>query len=351
MNSRERVLAAFDHQEPDRVPRWCGALPEFWSKAKRELEMPDDESLCVRFGDDFRRVWARYAGPGFPLSPGASCRTVFGVERRGLGYGQPTSHPLARASLGGVHDYPWPDPAWMDVSRIREEALRWKRQYAILGGDWSSFWHDAIDLLGMENLYLKMYDQPELVDAVLIHLVDYYAAVSQRIFDAAADAIDVFFIGNDFGSQTGPLLSPAQFERFMLPHIERLVDLGHAYGLKVQLHCCGGFEPLIPAMIEAGLDGLHAIQPCCSGMNLPALKAKYGRDILFNGAIDSHHVLIEGTPDLVRRKTREVLSIMAPGGGYVAGASHDYLLEETPVENVLAMFDTVAEFGAYPVIL
>ncbi|MCX7887858.1 MAG: uroporphyrinogen decarboxylase family protein [Verrucomicrobiae bacterium] len=344
MTSRERVLAAFAHVEPDIVPRWCGASPEFLAKARRELNLPDDESFFVRIGDDFRRVFARYAGPEFPLSPGAVSRTIFGVERAGYGYGQPLAHPLADATLREVHEYPWPDPNWQDVSQIRADALRWNRQYAILGGDWSPFWHDAIDLLGMENLYLKMHEEPEIVDAVLQHLVDYYATVSQRIFDAAADVIDVFFIGNDFGSQSGPLLTPAQFERFMLPHLRRLINLGHAYGLKVQLHCCGGFEPLIPAMIAAGLDGLHAVQPSCAGMDLRTLKSRYGSKILFNGAIDSHHVLINGTPDFVRQRTREVLEIMAPGGGYVAGASHDYILEETPVENVLAMFDTVAEF-------
>jgi len=117
--------------------------------------------------------------------------------------------------------------------------------------------------------------------------------------------------------------------------------------LKVQLHCCGGFTPLIPLLIEAGLDGLHAIQPSCYGMDLKELKANFGDRILFNGAIDSHHVLIEGTPETVRDQTCKVLDIMAPGGGYVAGASHDTILEETPVENVLAMFDTIREYGTY----
>jgi uroporphyrinogen-III decarboxylase len=346
MTSRERVLAAFDHVEPDRVPAWCGASPAFWSKAKRTLEL-DDEGLCERFGDDFRRVLAQYAGPEVPLSEEATYRTVFGIERHGMGYGQPLSHPLAEAALREVHDYAWPDPAWMDVSKIRTEAASHNGRYAILGGDWSPFWHDAIDLLGMENLYLKMYAEPELVDAVLHHLVDYYAAVSQRIFDAAADVIDLFFIGNDFGGQTGPLLGPDLFERFLLPHLARLIDLGHAYGLKVQMHCCGGFEPLIPSMIEAGLDGLHALQPDCRGMDPRALKANFGDKILLNGGIDSHHVLIDGTPKIVVEKTREMLEIMMPGGGYVAGASHDTLLEETPVENVVAMFDTVREFGVY----
>jgi uroporphyrinogen-III decarboxylase len=137
------------------------------------------------------------------------------------------------------------------------------------------------------------------------------------------------------------LLGPDLFRRFMVPHLKRLVDLGHQFNLKIQMHCCGGFAPLIPQMIGIGLDGLHAIQPCCGGMDLRTLKRAFGSRILFNGAIDSHHVLINGTPESVRRATREVLDIMRPGGGYVAGASHDTILEETPVENVLAMFDTV----------
>lgn len=307
----------------------------------------DDEGLRQRFGDDFRRVYAVYTGPEFPLQEGASSRTPFGVERHGLGYGQPIRHPLANATLTKVHDYPWPDPKWMDVSSIRAEAEKCAGQYAILGGDWSPFFHDAIDLLGMEDLVWKMADEPEVVAAVLGHLVDYYAAVSQRIFDAAAEVIDIFFIGNDFGSQTGPLFGPPQFQRFFLPHLQRLIDLGHAYGLKVMLHCCGGFAPLIPLMIQAGLDGLHAVQPSCRGMDLARLKSEFGDKILFNGAIDSHHVLINGTPDFVRKRTREVLEVMKPGGGFVAGASHDWILPETPLENVLAMFDAIHQFGVY----
>lgn len=346
MNSHERVLTAFAHEPPDRVPAWCGASDEFWAKAKGELGL-DDEGLRLRFRDDFRRVFGRYAGPELPLSPGATFRTPFGIERTGLGWGQPLSHPLAQATLDDVHGFAWPDPTSIDVSPIRSDASVYDGQYAILGGDWSPFWHDLIDLLGMETMYLTMYDQPELVDAILGHIVDYYAAVSQNIFDAAADSIDIFFIGNDFGSQRGALLSEVMFRRFLLPHLARLIDLGHAYGLKVMLHCCGGFAELIPAMIEVGLDGLHALQPCCAGMEPQRLKAEFGDKILLNGAIDSHHVLINGTPESVRENTRDTLQVLMPGGGYVAGASHDTILEETPLENVLAMFDAVEEFGYY----
>ncbi len=348
MTSRERVLAAFDHVEPDRVPRWCGASPEFIAKAKRQLALPDTEALFVRFGDDFRRVFARYAGPDefgptAKLQPGASYRSAFGVERHGYGYGQPLSQPLAHASLQEVHEYPWPHPEWMDVSQIRAEALAWNRQYAILGGDWSPFWHDAIDLLGMETLFLKMYDEPELVDAVFSHIVDYYAGVSERIFAAVGDGIDIFFIGNDFGGQTGPLMGDAMFRRFFFPHLRRLCRLGHDHGKKVMLHCCGSYAPLMPALIEAGVDAVQALQPVTPDMQPAALKARFGAQLVLNGGVDSQQVLIEGTPELARQRTRELLNIMRPGGGYILSASHDYLLEETSVENVLAMFDAVME--------
>ena len=114
------------------------------------------------------------------------------------------------------------------------------------------------------------------------------------------------------------------------------------------MHCCGSFAALIPAMIGAGIDALQALQPSTPDMRPANLKAKFGGKLLFNGCIDSQHVLIEGTPLFVREKTKEVIEIMKPGGGYVLSATHDYILPETPVENVLAMFDAAKEFGHYP---
>jgi uroporphyrinogen decarboxylase len=235
----------------------------------------------------------------------------------------------------------------MDVSRVRGDALAWGGRFAVLGGDWSPYYHDAVDLLGMERLMTAMIDDPPFVDAVLERVLDYYAAVSRRIFEAAADALDIFFVGNDFGTQTGPIVGEAMFRRFFLPHLARLADLGHAFGLKVMLHCCGGFAPLIPAMIEVGLDALQSLQPDARGMEPARLKREFGRGIVLNGCIDTHHLLINGTPDLVRRRVREILETMKPGGGYIASPSHDYLLPETSVENVLAMYETVREFGRY----
>ncbi len=353
MTSKERVMTAFGYQEPDRVPCWLGASPEFRLLMRDHLGLADDESLSRWVGDDFRRVFARYAGPPekAPTAnlhyPDATYRTPFGVERHGYGYGMPLNRPLLEATtVREIHDYDWPDPAWMDVSHIRDEVGQYGGEYAILGGDWSPFWHDALDLFSFRNLSYKMYDAPEMVDALLQHVVDYYVGVSTRVFDAAADVIDIFFIGNDFGGQTGPLIGEKLFRRFYVPHLERLASLGHSYGLKVLMHCCGGFAPLIPAMIEAGIDGVQALQPTCRGMDPSDLKSNWGGKLAMMGAVDTQ-LLIEGTPEQARAETRRILGIMKPGGGYVCSPSHDYLLPETPVENVAALYETVREFGAY----
>lgn len=347
MTPKQRVMRTFEFQEPDAVPKWCGMSDEFREKAKRELGL-NDEQLLLRFGDDFRRVYSQRKIPLVQLPEGITWESPFGVQRTGIGYGQPTSHPLCHIeTLAEAEAYPWPDPDMMDVSSIREQALKYRGEYAILGGEWSPFWHDVIDLVEYENLCYLMYDHPDIVSFLFERVTDFYCEVNRKTFEAAGDLIDIFFFGNDLGSQTGPLLGKELFAKFLLPSFSRLIDLGHHYGLKVMLHCCGGYRPLIPLLIEAGLDGLHALQPDARGMEPRSLKQEFGRKIVLNGAIDSHHILINGpTPEFVREKTLQLLSIMAPGGGYIAGASHDTILPETPVENVLAMFDAVWEYSS-----
>ena len=343
MTSRERVLTTFEFGEPDRVPTWLGASPEFINKAINELDLHNEEELLQLFGDDFRRVTAPYMHE----DPDGAEDTPFGIPRAGIGYGMATHNPLSEAGMADIEAYHWPAPDNIDISKIRSDAEKHNEHYAILGGDWSPFWHDLTDLLGMENMFIKMYTEPELVERILEKIMNYYMEVNTRIFEEAADLIDIFFIGNDFGSNTGPLLDVSLFDLFIVPQLKRLSGLGHQYGLKVMLHCCGGFRELIPSMIESGLDGLHAIQPSCRGMDLRELKKEFGDRIVFNGCIDSNFVLIQGTPDHVRQVTENTIDIMKTGGGFIAGASHDYLLEETPVENVHAMFETINTYGKY----
>ncbi len=343
MTSRKRVLTTFEFREPDRVPSWLGASPEFIINALDKLNLKDEEELRQFFGDDFRRITAPYRGK----DPDGHDNGPFGIPRAGVGYGMATTHPLCDAGVDEIKAFPWPDPDHVDLSNLRRDAEKYAGQYAILGGEWSPFWHDLADLLGMENMFIKMYMEPKLVTLVLERIVDYYVEVNSRILEKASDLIDILFIGNDFGSNTGSLLDVSLFDQFIAPQMGRLVDLGHQYKLKVMLHCCGGFRELIPSMIDLGLDGLHAIQPSCHGMDIAALKKDFGDRIVFNGCIDSNDVLIQGTPDEVRRETMRTIDVMKPGGGFIAGASHDYLLEETPVNNVHIMFDTINKYGIY----
>ena len=339
MTSKERVHAVFEGQMPDRVPMWCGASPEFMEKARKFLGVADNEMVLQRFHDDFRRVYSAYCGPELPERT-----SIFGVKRGGIGYGQALAHPLAEATLEDVENYPWPDPDWYDVRPVREAALSYENQYAILGGEWCPFFHDAVDLMGMQNMMVKMYEEPEVVQAIFTHIVDFYLAVNERIFQEAGSLIDIFFFGNDFGSQNGPLVGGETFRIFLKPQVQRLCSQAHGYGLYTMLHCCGSISELIPDLIEAGVDALQSLQPVTPSMQADVLKAAYGGKIIMNGCVNSVTVLLQGTPELARSETKRILDIMTPGGGFILSPSHDYLLEETPVENVIAMYDTAFEY-------
>jgi uroporphyrinogen decarboxylase len=189
-----------------------------------------------------------------------------------------------------------------------------------------------------------MYDDPVFVETLLARIADYYIALSTRIFEEAGSRIDLFFIRNDFGTQTGPLISPDLFRRYITPCLKRFTQLGHRYGIKVMLHSSGGILPLIPEIIEAGVDALHALQPDCPGMQSAALKKSFGKQLVLSGAIDARNVLRMGSPEQVRLQVNEKLKVMAPGGGYIAAPSVDAVTEDIPVENILAMYEAIDAF-------
>ena len=335
---REKAMAAFNHIDTGAIPKWLGASPEFIARATIETGLGDEE-LRRRLGDDFRRVESLLGGAD------SRWRSPFGHERRSPGYGQPTSKPLLeKRNIRALRKFPWPDPASADISSIHEKAKSFHDEFAIMGGEWSPFWHDAIDFVGTQDLYYLMYDDPDFVLTLLNRIVDYYVAVSTIIFETSGKHIDIFFIGNDFGGQNGPLFTVDQFERFIVPSLKRLADLGHRYGKKVLLHSAGGIRPLIPAIIRSGVDALHGLQPDCAGMSRAGLKKDYGSRLCICGGIDAKDLLLNGSPETVRSATLELLSTFAPGGAYVASPSHEAIIADTPVGNVLALFDAVREF-------
>ncbi len=335
---RERFLHGFTHEDDAPPGRWLGASREFITKACIELNM-DEEQFRLRIRDDLRWV-----SPD-PIGQGGRTVDAFGIERRGIGYGQPTEHPLRDApTIERLREYPWPDPSLEETDGIRSRIAPLAERFAIAGGNWSPFWHDAVDLVGMETMAFLMYDNPVFVETMLHRIVDYYVAINTRVFEEAGDLIDLIFVRNDFGTQTGPLLGVDHFDRFISPCIKRIVEAAHRYDIRVLFHSSGAIRPLLPSLLATGIDALHALQPDCAGMHPAAIKGEVGHRVVLSGGIDARGALLHGSAQEVRRTVLETLDTLARGGGYLAAPSVDAITADVPVGNVLAMYDAIDEW-------
>ncbi len=342
MNSKERVLTAFEHKEPDRVPLWYGASEGLTNKLINRCDVSTEEELMQRLHIDFRRVREKYVGP--PLGN----KNFWGVERGGAYYGQPMTHPLAGIeSIDEVMDYPgWPSIEWFDFRDIAKQCKQWE-EYAIIGGPWVVIFTDATELVGMNEFFVKMYTHQEVMNAVIQKVSDFYYEMAIRFFESAGNKIDIFFFGDDMGTQISLLISLDHWRTFCKPHIKRFLELARQWNLKTMFHSCGAIREIIPDLVELGLDALNPIQVSARGMDLKELKSEFGDRLTFHGGIDHQHILARGTEDDVRNEVRRVIDIMAPGGGYCLAPSHDLMLDEFPVENVIAMYDEAYNYGKY----
>lgn len=342
MNSKERVLTAFEHREADRVPLWYGAADGLTRRLMALTGAPDEERLMERLHIDFRRVRERYIGPDL------KGRTVWGIERGGDYYGQPLTHPLAGVeTVEQVQAYPgWPSPDWFDFSHLRAECERW-RDYAIIGGPWVVVFTDATELVGMAEFFEKMHTHPEVMHAVIQKVSNFYYALATRFFEAVGNRIDIFFFGDDMGTQQALMISLNQWRQFCKPHVQRFIDLGRQAGYQTMFHSCGAVRALIPDLVDLGLDALNPVQVRAKGMDLRGLKTDFGARIAFHGAFDHQQVLPFGAVADVKAEVRRVIDILAPGGGYCLAPSHDLMLDEFPPENIVALYDEACAYGRY----
>ena len=161
------------------------------------------------------------------------------------------------------------------------------------------------------------------------------------MLEAGSGRIDFVFCGDDFGTQNGPLISPATFEDVFAAKKRELFDLAHAYGAKVSHHCCGSSRALFPSFIACGMDALQTIQIRAAGMDPYELKADFGDSITLHGAVDVQGWLQQATPAEVREEVDRLMDEVGAGGGYILSPSHN-LQPDIPLENVLAVYDTVA---------
>ena len=309
---------------------WLGnPHPETWELFHRYFGTGGEEELRRLLGDGFRWTSPQF----FPSTFKALGRDKpFPFDDKDfLGQDGPFSLCVDPAR---VNDFDWPSPPLLDF----EESLRDLKgvgEYYRASGFWAPFFHDVMDLFGMESYLSKMYTHPQVVHAVTDRVCQFYYSANEAFFDRAGDEIDGFFFGNDFGTQEDLIVHPELFEEFLLPWIRRFVDQAKGRGYQVILHSCGSIERVIDSLIHAGVDCLHPIQAKARGMDAETLSNRYRGRISFLGGIDTQDVLVNSSPAEVREEVRRVKSLLGPS--LIVSPSHEALLPNIPPENIEAM--------------
>ena len=235
------------------------------------------------------------------------------------------------------------DEAGLAVRRTTAQALRASTDRAIYG----TFGGNLVEIgefsFRIDNFLYQLAANPKRIHKFLDRLTELHLRNMDLYLGAVGEYLDLVGFGDDLGMQIGPQFSPRMYREFFKPRHKILWN--HAKELcphiKVSLHCCGGIYPLLPDLIEAGLDAINPVQFTCRDMGLARLKREFGRELVFwGGGADTQGVLLNGTPDQVRQHVKEQVAIMAPGGGYVFQQVHN-ILAGVPPENVTAMFDAV----------
>ena len=367
MTPRERVHQAVSHHQPDRVPIDFWAAAEVFANLQHELGLPDKESLLRRFGVDLRYFNgpAYRAGQQPPDAQGViadhwgvkrQASVVHGTRRDGSQWTWSYKHllqsPLAgMTTVAEIERHPWPTADQWDYSGVRAacQAIR-QAGFAVVAGadrlDRTAQFKPAMYLRGTEQFLSDLMLDPPVAECILEHISAYYLEYNRRLFEAAGGAIDIFFMGDDMGTQASLWVSPDLYRRFFKRRFAAYCSLAHKYGIKAMYHTCGNVTPLVGEFVDAGLDILQSLQPQAIGEQLAWLKREYGDRLAFQGGIDIQEVLPKGTPRDVAEHVRDRAAILAPGGGYIFGTAHN-VLPDVPVENVLALIEAYQQYGRY----
>jgi uroporphyrinogen decarboxylase len=378
MTSRERVLAAINHQEPDRVPldigggASTGIVVEGYEKLKQHLGVSGrteemnkifrvarlDESVMQRLGSDCRPLGIKPPVNWTPPSvqPGTFV-DIWGITWRQAWYGdgcyywELAHNPLAGATIKDLETYPWPDP--LDpgyTAGLAEEAkaLYTETNYAIVAdGGFKSFWELGYMLRGLEQMLMDLVLNPEFVSALMSKLLEINMAATGRFLDSVGPYIQVFRTADDLATQKGSLMSPQTYRALLKPIYKRYFDfIKSKTEAKIFYHSCGNVVDLMDDLVDIGVDIINPVQVSAMG-DTAALKARFGDKVVFWGGIDTQHALPHGTIKDVKAEVRRRIRDLAPRGGYVLGAVHNIQPDVSP-ENIVAMAEATLKYGTYP---
>ncbi|MDR1797550.1 MAG: hypothetical protein LBR44_08965 [Clostridiales Family XIII bacterium] len=305
-----------------------------------------DEALYDILGIDYKTIRPKYNGKPLERYEDGTWMTEWGIKRGGLHWGQPLTHPLHDAeTIADVEAYKgFPDPDDF-ITKYTEEEIQWAKGYCLIGGTWAPFFHDSTELVDMEEFFVKLYTNPSVCEAVIAKCFEFYHEVDRRTFQDNKGLIDMYFIGNDFGSQRALLLSPEMWRKFYKPYVAKLIAQAKANGCVTAIHSCGDIHEVIGDFIEIGVDAINPIQASAANMDPTALVKEFRDECVFFGGIDEVKFLQFGTEAASREETRRIIDVLGQYGRYIVAASHDYLLPEIPAANIAAMFEEAKAYG------
>jgi len=351
LNSRERMLAAIKHEPVDRVPTDIWAVDEAWAKLRAHFGAEADLGAILHI-DGIASVDAKYVGPPLALVAPDERVDYWGIRSRksefaGGTYYEMFLNPLAAArTLDDLEKYPWPSANWFDCSEMASQAGERRAKQVLLVGYMAPFFmHNK--LRGLEQSLMDPYLDPDLTHHLMKRISDFLYEHHRRMFEACAGLIDLTQVTDDYGMQTGPMISLEVFRRFYRPHVERFVKLAHEFGIRVFHHDDGACRTFLSDLVDIGIEILNPIQWRCTGMEMDGLKRDFGDRLCFHGGIDNQHTLPFGTVEEVRAEVRRAIDTLAADGtGYILAPCHN-IQAITPVENVVAMYDEAHRYGKF----
>ena len=354
MTSKERVRAAFSRSEPDRVPVDYSANAGIDARLKAHfgLATNDGEGLLKALGVDFRGVGAPYAGRKLFEDVPDRAVDMWGIHRRRIEhesgeYWDYCDFPLRDATLEDIEAWPLPSPDDFDYSGVAAACERLRDYCVVVGGAGTG---DNINHTGMlRTMEQTLVDLATDDPAGLLYVdrrTDLMAEVMRRTLEAARGGADVLCIGEDLGTQKGPLVGMDLFRRHIRPRLQRFVDVGREFGVPVMIHSCGSSSWAFEDFIEMGISVVDTLQPEAKDMAPAYLKKRFGSRLAFHGCISTAGPVAAGSVDDVVRNVRETLEVMMPGGGYCLAPTHAFQ-DNSPTENVVAMYEAAREFGRY----
>lgn len=341
MTCKERVSAAIEKRSPDRPPVFLGRIDDldYWLES---YGVSTEEEIRSYLGLDLRK--SPYSGI-FQVEEG---KTIWGAsDEWDAGYSSERGgYPLQDATAAAdVENHLWPTTDIVDFQELKRRVDGMNSQSEkILSLGWQPVFCTLIDLFGMENTLILMYENPALIEAAVEHIETFIIEELREAILLCEDEVDFVWLGDDFSSQRGMMLSPEFWRRFLKPTYKKLFSCVKGFDLKVWFHSCGTFPQVLPDLVDMGMDVWETVQVHLEGNDPDVLKRDYGKHLTFFGAINCQKTLPFGTPEDVRHEVRERIRVLGKGGGYICGPDHS-IQKNMPAENIFALFDEARKCG------